>query len=63
MKCSKCVEEGKRSIVTEGCSCSFPEHISNQWDEDGKLVIKEQTRIQSTIDYSCSNGHNWIETD
>ena len=61
MKCPQCIKEGKRSIVTEGLSCSFSEHVPNRWDEDGKLIVQDYLAVKSATEYSCSNGHTWNE--
>ena len=60
MKCPKCIEEGKRSVVTQGLSSTTLMYIPIQYDEDGKRM---QSSIQntSTTEYSCSNGHRWSE--
>ena len=56
MKCSECIKEDKKSIVTE---VSTSVYSPTRWDEDGKR-IKGITRI-TEAQYSCSNGHTWTE--
>lgn len=59
MKCPKCIEEGKRSIVTEGHSTSTDVYFPTRYDEDGNLMPTGRNTV--TTYYSCSNGHNWFQ--
>lgn len=59
MKCPECIKEGKRSIVTEDGCFSTGMYSPPTWDEEGNRI---DVNINiTTINYSCSNGHNWSE--
>lgn len=57
MICPKCIEEGKKSVVTQGHTTNTLAYQPAQWDEDGHIMpFRGKT---STTYYSCSNGHAW----
>ena len=61
MKCPTCVEEGQRSRVYPGPSMTTLMGVSRYYDEDGELVVDDPNI--TTTEYSCSNGHHWVEED
>jgi len=62
MKCPECIKEGKRSIVTQEMCSSTAMYVPIRWDEDGKRMTEDHSNT-TTTEYSCSNGHNWTETE
>ena len=58
MKCSECIESGKKSRVYIKMRTKTCMSVSQYYDEDGKLVVNDPNI--TTTSYSCSNGHSWI---
>lgn len=61
--CKQCVKEGKKStIYIPQYGISTLMSISPAYyDEDGNYHFIEDPNI-TTYNYSCSNGHSWVET-
>ena len=60
MKCSDCVEEGKRSKIYIGGSSSTLLGWLSHYDEDGNRHDHDPNSYST--DYRCSNGHTWTKT-
>lgn len=60
MICSKCREEGERSIVRSGGGFSTNMAYQPYWDEDGVYHMHDVNAV--TISYKCSRGHEIIKT-
>ncbi len=60
MKCPTCVELGLRSRVTPGAGQRTLMYCPPFYDEDG--VLHSHDANTTTTPYSCSNGHQWVET-
>lgn len=61
MKCPECVKEGKKSRVTPSGGPVTAMYCAPYYDEDG--AYHHHDRNLSTTNYSCSNGHQWQETN
>ncbi len=59
MKCPECVSDGKKSIVYPGSSSTTLMGYQTYYDEDGVFHKHDPNDVQSN--YSCSNGHQWID--
>lgn len=59
MICEECKKEGKKSQVNEGPSMTTCMGFSPYYDEDGKHHSHDPNT--STVSFSCSNGHSWVE--
>lgn len=59
MKCSKCIEGGKKSTVPPRGLSSTLMGYSPYYDEDGIYHNHDYNTITST--YICSNDHGWAE--
>lgn len=59
MKCPECITEGKKSRVTPGGSSITLAYYQPYYDEDG--VYHHHDNNDISTDYSCSNGHRWVE--
>lgn len=61
MICQKCKDEGLTSRVYIGMSTrTLMGKPPDYYDEQGKLVVAKDPN-RTTTEYSCSNGHKWIE--
>jgi hypothetical protein len=60
MKCPECVEAGKKSRVTPGLTAVTDMYCPPYYDEEG--VRHHHDLNARTTNYSCSNGHRWVET-
>ena len=60
MKCPECVKEGKKSNVYPGMGTTTLAYCPPYYDNDGTYHHHDTNR--TTMDYSCSKGHNWIES-
>ena len=62
MKCKKCMEENRKSIIWVGMSTTTLMGIPpSYFDEDGNLCTPPDPN-KTTTGYRCSNGHEWSET-
>lgn len=61
-RCPQCVAEGKRSRVYPGSShTTLIAPLGGYYDEDGIWQSAPDPNV-TTTNYSCSNGHHWVET-
>jgi len=60
MKCPYCVEEGKKSCVTEQGGSTTCMGWEAYYDEDGKYHNHNPNHHSGG--YYCSNGHSWAES-
>lgn len=58
MKCPVCIQEGKKSRVSDKGSAATLISCPSYYDEDGKQ--HHHDRNTTTASYSCSNGHNFM---
>ena len=60
MKCNKCIEEGKESMIFGGgCAMMTLAYYTPFYDEAGKSHNHDGN--STTTSYSCSNNHRWTE--
>lgn len=60
MKCSTCIEEGKRSQVSSLGGTRTLMHAHSFYDEDGEHHYHDPNT--ETANYRCSEGHEWQES-
>lgn len=60
MKCPVCSEKELKSCVYVGMSTSTLMYCAPYYDEDGEYHSHDSNT--HAINYSCSNGHDWIES-
>lgn len=60
MKCSKCCEEGLKSLVYPGLSSTTALWCPPFYDEQGKEHVHDSNWTTTT--YTCSLGHQWKES-
>lgn len=60
MKCPVCEKENLKSYVYVGMSTSTLMYCAPYYDEDGKYHSHDSNT--HATNYSCSNGHTWIES-
>ena len=59
MKCSQCIEEGKKSFVYVGPALMTAIYSPLYYDEDGRYHFHDPN--VKTQELTCSNGHVWVE--
>ena len=59
MKCPVCKENDIKSKVFIGEATSEVKKPKTYYDEDGKL--KREHRGKTTVNYTCSNGHEFTK--
>lgn len=59
--CNKCHRNGVKSVVYVGTASRTLMAINSYYDEDGNYQHNDPNK--TTIQYTCSNGHNWSETE
>lgn len=59
--CPECIKEGKKSSINIGPRFSTSMNIIEYYDENGYYHFENPNII--TTHFSCSNGHNWTETN
>ncbi len=59
MICPECKKEGLKSTVYPGVGMTTAMYFSPFYDEEGNY--HDHDANTTTTDYSCSNGHKWIE--
>lgn len=60
MRCYYCMDEGKKSTLTElGCMSTLMGGGQQYWDEDGKPHRHDPNT--TTTNYRCSEGHQYKE--
>lgn len=58
--CQQCQSDGKKSSVrSHGCTRTLL-HCEPFYDEDGRYHHHDSNTTKEA--FSCSNGHNWVET-
>jgi hypothetical protein len=57
MKCKICEEQGLKSKLYSGYGAVTCMGVGDYYDEDGKHHYHDPN--DTTIDYSCSNGHEY----
>lgn len=60
MKCSTCAKQGLRSRVTPGVGSMTLMYFAPFYNEDGAYHHHDGNTM--TTPYSCSHGHEWMET-
>lgn len=60
MKCPACIEKELKSRVYVGMSTSTLMYCTPYYDEDGEYHSHDSNT--HATNYSCSNGHDWIES-
>ena len=60
MKCPECVAAGEKSRVTPGLTAVTDMYFAPYYDEAG--VRHHHDGNSRTTNYSCSNGHAWVES-
>lgn len=60
LKCPECVKNGRRSRVTIGTGITTLAYSPPFYDEDGRYHAHDPNT--TTVYYSCSNGHIWIDS-
>lgn len=61
MKCPECVEQGLKSRMYVGYSTRTLMSAHPFYDEDGNYHHGDPNK--TTTNYSCSNGHQWVESE
>ena len=59
MICPECKKQEKKSCVYPGMSSITAMYFPPFYDEEGHY--HDHDANTTTTDYSCSNGHKWIE--
>jgi len=57
--CSQCKKEGLTSTIQRGWTMTTLMGVSEYWDENGIYHFDDPN--YSTTEWSCSQGHNWVE--
>ena len=60
MKCPTCVEEGEKSQVYLGGTCTTSMGYSSYYDEGG--IFHSHDPNKQTTKYSCSRRHKWSKS-
>jgi hypothetical protein len=63
MKCQKCIKEGKKSTILMPMygTTTLMAYSPGYYDEDGNYQPSVNPNT-TTYQYSCSNGHSWVDT-
>ncbi len=59
MLCPECIKKGLKSMVYPGSGSTTCMYFQPFYDEEGKYHHHDGNI--TTYEYSCSNGHKWVE--